>query len=127
MNGSYQDTTRTSAGFTMRSFLGILVVFAFLAAILMRLVPVYIEYFNVKSSLGRLASEPGLGKASGRRLKDRLMRQFDINNIANVKREDIKIAKHGRKKTVIVDYEVRRPLVANIDMIIHFHDQVALP
>ena len=111
----------------MRSFLGILVVFAFLAAILMRLVPVYIEYFNVKSSLERLATEQGLGKASGRQLKDRLMRQFDINNIENVKREDIKIAKEGHKKTVIVDYEVRRPLVANIDMIVHFHDQVALP
>ncbi len=127
MRESFQGASNASAGFTMRSFLGILVIVTFLAAILMRLVPVYIEYFNVKASLERLASEQGLGKSSGRQIKDRLLRQFDINNIENVEREDVKIAKEGRKKTVIVDYEVRRPLIANIDMVVHFHEQVALP
>ncbi len=124
MQRAYPDRT---SGFTMRAFLAVLVFVVFLAAVLMRLVPVYLEYFGVKSSLERLSTEQGLTKASTRRIKDRLLRQFDINNIENVGRDDIEVVKEGGRRTVVVEYEVRRPLLANIDMVVHFREQAVLP
>lgn len=110
----------------MSTFLGVLTVVVFVSVLAMRLVPVYIEYFNVRSSLHTLVDEKGMAKASVHKIKDRLLRQFTINNVRNVTRDAIKVAKEGKHKTVIVDYEVRLPMVANIDIVIHFNERTPL-
>ncbi len=110
----------------MTSFLAVLVMIVFIASIGMRLIPVYVEYFSVVSSLKIVADEDGVKKASTKTIRDRLIRQFDVNDIDSVKRENIHIEKNGKKKAIVIEYEVRKPLLANIDLIVHFNERAEL-
>ncbi len=121
-----QKGFRRMSGMTMTSFLAVLVGVVFIASIGIRLIPVYVEYFSVVSSLKNVAAEEGLRKASSKTIRDRLVRQFDVNDIESVHRDDIHIEKKGKQKTIILKYEVRKPLLGNIDLIVHFNERAEL-
>ena len=51
---------------------------------------------------------------------------FDINYITTVPLEAIKIKKGGGVLRVQIDYEVRVPIIGNIDAILSFDDKVEI-
>lgn len=108
------------------SVFGISIVLVFVVLVIiivLKLIPVYIENFTVASALTSLEdSEVSLDKAG---IRNRLMKNFQINNIDVVKKEHITIKDIGHgKKQVTIEYEVRLPLMGNIDAVVQFLDSV---
>ena len=53
-------------------------------------------------------------------------KRFDINNVSGLRAQDLKIKRDGSVTTVRAVYEVRRPLVANLDIVASFDKSVEL-
>lgn len=112
---------RRQQGLTLIGFLIVLAVASFFIYCGMKLVPMYTEYYSVKQALKGIAAEPGAANQDPARIKDLFFRRLYINYSENVKPEHLKIERSDAGFKAIVDYEVRRPLIYNLDVVGRFH------
>ena len=108
---------RTQTGITLIGFVIVLAVVGMFAYVGMQLFPMYQEFFSVKTALKGLASEPGIANADPAKIQDLFFRRMDINYSENVKPEHVKLTRDGPGWRMDVNYEVRRPLIANLDVV----------
>jgi hypothetical protein len=113
------------SGMTLMSFLIVLAVAGLFAFIGMRLFPVYIEYYSVVQDMRGLQQEPGVATWPPAQIRDRLFRRFYMSYIENVKPEHVKITR-ANGYNLTVKYEVRKPLIYNIDFVAKFEKTVEL-
>lgn len=118
---------RRQRGLTLISWMFIFAIAGFLGLMLLKLIPVYIEHFNVASSVSSLASDADLQGKSPSVLRDGLVKRLQINEVRNVHPEDILIARNGGVYEVTVDYEVVVPFVYNISFLVSFVDVAEVP
>lgn len=114
------------AGMSGLGFLLLLVVIGFFALLVIRLFPVYLEHYNVSSSLKSLQSEAQLEAMSNAEIRTSLLRRFEVNDVTHVGKEDIKIEIEDGARRVSIAYEVRKPFFGNIDLVVSFSDTAEL-
>ena len=117
---------RKQRGLTFIGFLLVMIVVAGIAIIAMNLVPVYSESFSVKSSMADLAGEPGADKMELPELQKKLQKRFDIDYVESVLAKDAKLVRENGKSQLVLNYEVRKPLVYNLDFVAKFDNSVDL-
>jgi hypothetical protein len=105
---------------TAIGWLIILALIGFFSLITIKLVPVYSEYMSVSSSLENLAKEGSLSQLGKAEILRRIDANFNINSITTVKARDVQIVKKSGSIELIADYEVRKHLFGNIDIVVHF-------
>ncbi|MFW5446590.1 MAG: DUF4845 domain-containing protein [Methylophagaceae bacterium] len=114
-------------GMTLISWVIILGVIAFFATIALRLIPMYQEYFAVKNIMQGMEIELRDNKLTKQQVKVMLIRRFNTGYISSVKDENIEIHR-GKNNAFVtkinIDYEVREPFIAQIDLIGHFELEV---
>ena len=108
---------RTQGGMTLIGFVIVLGVIGFFAYIAMRLVPMYSEYYAVKQALKGLEAEPGIANRDPAKIQDLFFRRLYISYAENVKPEHVKIERVDGGWNMRVDYEVRKPLIYNLDVV----------
>ncbi len=113
-------------GITLTSFLVVLAVLGFAAFIGMKLFPMYQEYYSVRTAMKGLASEPGVGDMDPSKIQDLFFRRLYINYSENVKPADVKFERIDNGWQMRVNYEVRRDLVGNLDVVGKFDTTQAL-
>ena len=117
---------RNQSGMTLIGFilvLGIVGVFIYMG---MKVIPMYSEYFAVKQALKQMSQDSGMSQQDPARIKDAFFRRLYISYADNVKPGDFKIARKDAGYLVTVDYEVRRPLISNFDIVGHFSAEQVL-
>jgi len=107
-------------------FIALIAVIIISVLLLLKLFPVYMEHFNVTTSLNSLSNENDIKSLKKGAIKELLQRRFSINDVKNVGKEHIVIEKTKTGMTIDITYEVRKPLVGNIDLVIHFNDHLVL-
>ena len=117
---------RSQSGMTLVGFIIVLAVVGVFIYMGMKTIPMYSEYYAVKQALNGLASEPGIVEKDPAKIKDLFFRRLYISYADNVKPADFKIARKDAGYVVTVDYEVRRPLIANFDIVGHFNAEQVL-
>lgn len=115
---------RTQRGITFLSFLIVLVVLGCIAYLAMRLIPAYTEYFSVVKALKGVAQEPGIQTMDQSRIHNLIGRRFNISYVETLDDKDVVITRNSNGMTLSVDYEVRKPVVGNVDLIVHFQNTV---
>lgn len=116
---------KNQKGITGVGFFIVLVLVGLLTIMGLRLLPIYIEHFNVVSVLESLTKHTE--KLSAEKIKPRLLRNFDLNDVENVGRQHITIKRLGKnKRRVTIDYEVRKTLMGNVDIVVHFSNSIEL-
>ncbi|WP_425481641.1 DUF4845 domain-containing protein [Cognatilysobacter lacus] len=106
---------------TLTSFILVLAVVGVFIYMGMKLIPMYSEFFSVKKALEGMASEPGMADNPPEKIKDLFFRRMGADYVDDVKPENFKAARKDAGWVVTVDYEVRRPLIANFEIIGHFN------
>jgi len=111
-------------GMTYLGMLMLLIVVAFFAVVAIKVLPIYLENFKVKSSLESLAQEAKSDPSSlsPLELEKLLLNRLAVNDVDHVKKDDIKISKEGHKTVVVVNYEARVTLFDNLDLVARFPD-----
>ena len=111
---------RAQQGMTLIGFIMVLAVAGVFIYMGMKLVPMYSEYYAVKKSMEQMSQDAGMASYDAAKIKDLFFRRMDTSYSENVKPENIKLIRKDSGWMMTVDYEVRRPLIANIDVVGHF-------
>lgn len=108
---------RNQSGITLIGFVITLAVVGFAAYIGMKLFPMYQEFYSVKAAAKGLAEQSGSADMDPARLQDLFFRRLDINYSENVKPENVKFKRINGGWNLHVQYEVRRPMIGNLDVV----------
>ena len=112
-------------GVSVVGLLFIFVLAAFIAVVLMRVVPAYVSYWTVKSAMDSVAQspEPIVGGKSA--IMNMISRRLEINDVRGIDPKAFKIEKtNGGAYTIQVAYERREHLFGNIDVVLAFNHAV---
>lgn len=117
---------RKQKGLTLIGFGIVLVLVVFFAYVGMRLVPLYLEYHAVVGAMDWLQEDPMSGKLSPAAIRERIMRSLYVSYATNnIDRNDIQVKRQDGVQ-VRVAYEVRRPMIGNVDVVVSFDRTVTL-
>jgi hypothetical protein len=117
---------RTQGGMTLIGFIIVLAVIGFAAYIGMKLVPMYSEFYAVKSALKGLKAEPGIANQAPAKIQDLFFRRLYISYSENVKPANVTLERADGGWVMSVDYEVRKPLIGNLDVVGKFSTSESL-
>jgi hypothetical protein len=117
---------QNQAGLTLLGFLLVLVVVLFFVYVGMRIAPLYLEYNALVSAMENLEETPGAAELSPISIKKRIENSLWVSySTENIRREHMRITRSNGVK-VRVAYEVRRPMIGNVDVILSFDHSVTL-
>ncbi|WP_372486802.1 DUF4845 domain-containing protein [Stenotrophomonas sp. WHRI 8082] len=111
------NNMKAQRGLTLTSFLVVLIVVGFFLYVGMKLFPMYQENYAVRSAMKSLAKEPGIGTMQPANIQSLLFKRLYINYSDNVKPANVKFDRKNNGWTLRVNYEVRRPLIGNLDVV----------
>jgi len=118
---------RQQNGLGAIGWLSVLALIAVCALLFLKIVPTYINSMTIGSILSDMAEDPDMGSRSPGELMVTLTKRLNVNSITDVGRDEVYIER-GAKSTVIeLDYEVRKDLVGNIDIVLSFNKRVEIP
>lgn len=117
---------RTQGGMTLIGFVIVLAVIGFFAYVGMKLIPMYSEFYAVKSALKGLQAEPGIANQAPAKIQDLFFRRLYISYSENVKPSNVTLERADGGWVMSVDYEVRKPLIANLDVVGKFSTSESL-
>lgn len=111
---------KSQQGVSLISVLLLLIILGFGFTIGVRLFPVYMGYFNVKSVMDEVAHSPGIGGKGYQQVWYSVMKRLDINGVNNIREKDFHMKTVGNQTTLTIKYQVKRHLIGNIDGLINF-------
>ena len=94
-----------------------------LVLVVIKLVPVYLEYSSVKSVLNGMISDRAETYTSTNQVRGTLFKRLDVNEVKSVTMENVEVTREGPVYTIAIDYEVRVPLFYNIAILVTFSDK----
>jgi hypothetical protein len=121
------NTRNHQRGMTAIGWLLVLGLIAFCTLITLRLVPMYLEYAKVVSTLESLENEPGISQMGKPEIVKIIGRRFDVNDVRKVDPRTVQISKERGQLLVGFKYERREHLVGNIDIVGVFDKTIEVP
>ena len=92
----------------------------------MKIVPMYTEYYSVKKALAGIAEEPEITNSPKEKLRELFFKRLYMSYATNVKPEALKIESTDQGYKMVVDYERREQLIANLDVVGRYHAEQEL-
>lgn len=114
-------------GLTGISIMAIVVIIAFSALIFLKIMPIYFDSFKVGDVITSLKDERGLGDKGNRAIVTMILKRLDVNMVSDVTKEHIFIEKAKSTVFIDVEYEVRKQLFGNLDIIVSFKKSAEVP
>ena len=111
---------RAQKGITLVGFIMVLAVVGVFAYMGMKVVPMYLEFFAVKDAANGVAKESGITEMDASKVEDLFFRRLDVSYADSVKRDNVKVVRKDAGYVMTIEYEVRKPLIANLDVVGRF-------
>ncbi|MBI5461819.1 MAG: DUF4845 domain-containing protein [Gammaproteobacteria bacterium] len=118
------QTLKSQRGMTAIGWLIVLGLIGFFVLLALRMTPSYLEYFTISSALESLQNEPGMANKTPQDIRTMLSKRFDINDVGSITAKDVDIQNQGGSYLVGVDYEVRMPVLGNVDVVMSFNKEI---
>ncbi len=112
-------------GMSLIGFIIVLSVVIFVSFLGMKIMPLYMEYFSVVKALEGVAEERGSARLSPYELRVKVLNRLYVSYSENVKESDITVTR-GNGVHLRVAYEVRQPVMGNLDVVAIFDKSVRL-
>ena len=117
---------RRQQGMSIIGFIIVLGLVVFAAFIAMRIVPIYLEYYSVVSAMNGIAAERGSSRLSLSDVRIRMYNRLYVSySDTNIKNQNMKLVRKDGTQ-FRVTYEVRKPLIGNLDVVASFDRMVKL-
>jgi len=114
-------------GMTLIGWVMVLAIIAFFATFVMRLVPMYQEYYGVLQIMDGMETELKNNKLTKKQVMTLLGKRFNTGYVFSVKKDNIEISR-GKNNVhvskIVIDYEKRVPFMGQIDLIGHFKTEI---
>ncbi|MCK5925892.1 MAG: DUF4845 domain-containing protein, partial [Methylococcales bacterium] len=109
-------------GMTMISLVMLLVVIGGIVLLFFKIVPIYMNHGKVKSAIESLASIPELESKSKHQIQEFLQKRLRVNSVYELPKKAIKIIKRGNYVKISAKYDIKEPIVGNLNVLIEFND-----
>ncbi len=106
--------TQSQRGITTISLIVIIALASLILLNVFRAVPMYLDFMNVKQVMEAVAADQNVDPRSKRELWVALSKRLKLNNLRDMKKEHFTFARKDNVTTMTVDYEVRKPYVADL-------------
>lgn len=93
---------------------------AFVAIVVIKVGPLYLNEFTVAAAVKGVAEDPEMANADVAKLRDRLRARWDVDYIDQVDYKDIKIKRTERGRVLFYDYDARVNLFYNVFVVVQF-------
>jgi len=110
-------------GMTGLGWMMVIFLICFFAFIGIKLFPVYMENYSVKNIVKDVQQEPNIAKKSAGEVRTMIRKRLTINSIRDLKKENIIVKKFAGTLSVKIEYEVRRQMFGNLDVVMSFSDE----
>lgn len=100
----------------------VLVMLGFILTCLFKLGPAYLDNYYIKDALRNLAEDhpDDLATLPKDTIRRELGNYYLINNVRGESANALEVERKANKSVISVNYEVRVPLIANVDAVIKF-------
>lgn len=117
-SGKYQQ------GMSATGWLLVLLVLGFTLMCLFRMVPAYVDNRYIQQGLMSLADEgQRIEDMSADEIRRRIGRFFLMNNVRSQSEKSVEVERRQDKTLVSMNYEVRVPIIYNIDVVMTFNNE----
>lgn len=113
-------------GMTLLGWIVVLGLIAFFVLLTLRLMPNYLENFKVAETLQSLQNEPEITRKSTLEIRKLIDRRFMINDVTSIAAKDVQITNEKGRLTVRAQYEIRVPVLGNVDAVTKFDESVEM-
>jgi len=113
-------------GMTAISILILLIILGFLGLLVLKIGPIYLDHYKLKSVISNLAAQPNIGSRSPQQIRKDLAKRLYVNEIRDLDKNAIKFKKEGASLKLEIDYEVRENIVSNVDAVVAFKEKMEL-
>lgn len=115
------------AGMTGAGWLVTILVVGSIATLAGKLVPLYVDHNIMSNVLDGMATESGFTLKTDPDIQKIITQRFAVNSVRKFDvRNNIKINRTSRGVDLVMAYEVRMPIIRNIDLIATFDKSVQL-
>lgn len=111
-------------GLTFISFVMVIGLVGFSALLLLKIGPIYINNYKIRSSLESLKNEPEVASKSKQEIMSLLSKRWDVNSVDYVTKDDVMITKDVGMTRVQITYDVTKPILGNVDALVHFNETI---
>ncbi|NQD37358.1 DUF4845 domain-containing protein [Permianibacter sp. IMCC34836] len=118
---------KSQRGMTIWSWMFVLGTLGVTALIVMKLAPIYLENMSVKKAVNQVAASSGASSMNKGTVWKNLVKQFYIDEVHSIVEDDVsvEVADDGTKELVVA-YEIRKPIMFNVDAVVWFEERVPL-
>ena len=109
-------------GVTAIGWLIILGLIGFFVLLTLKMLPSYMEYYKISSTLETMTKDSGF--ESQTEIRDKAERRFDISYVNTITPKDLQIKPYGQSWLVTAKYESRVHLFFNVSVVMDFNKQV---
>ena len=114
------------SGMSLIGFIFVLALVIFVSYLGMRIVPIYLEYYSVVQAMDGVAAERGSSRESPFDIRVKMLNRLYVSYSENVKESHIKLTRSSSGVMLNVAYEVRTPVLGNLDVMAKFDRTVKL-
>jgi hypothetical protein len=111
-------------GMTPIGWIFVFLLIAFSTLVALKLVPIYLDSFTIASVISDLKKEPGIAAKTPREVVTIIEKRLDINMVEGITTDDIFVEKVGDTMTISAEYEVRKNMMGNVDVVVSFNKSV---
>ena len=113
-------------GLTVIGMLLLIVVLGFMALIAMKVIPMYIQYFTIKSTIENIRKEPQLAQMGLAEIQTALQKRFDIGFVDKITAKDIKLRNDRNGRVLDLVYEDDQPLFYGLHVVLKVNEAIPL-
>ena len=108
-------------GMTAIGWMLVIILLVSAALLAMKIFPIYIEGYNVRSVVKGLSEDPDIGTLQAGQIKSRILKRLSVNMVHAVSKDDVYVTPSSAGYLVELDYEVRENVVGNLDIVVAFN------
>ena len=105
------------SGMSLIAYLIVLALVGFIIYLGMKIGPTYLEYYTLRKAVDRVAAEAEAADIGS--IRSKMERQMTID-YAEFKPEFVTVQRDNNQLNLVLNYEIRKPLVYNLDFVAKF-------
>ena len=120
-----QNSGKRQRGMTMMGMLLVLIMLGFMAIVAMKVVPMYMDFYTVKSTIATVSKE-NVAQMSTEEIHRAIQKRFDIGYINSIQAKDLKIRNERTGKVLDLDYRDERELFYGLYVLLKHKEIIPL-
>lgn len=113
-------------GMTVIGMLLVMIVIAFVALIGMKVVPMYVQYYSIKSTIESIRKEPQVAQMTQMDIQNAIQKRFDIGYVDNISARDLKIRNERSGRVLDLIYQDERSLFYGLSVVLKVNESIPL-